>query len=51
MTEIKEGYLPFGQYRTYYRIVDTARKYNKPIRYFTYASAVKCAKQVVDNDR
>lgn len=20
MTEIKEGYLPFGQYRTYYRI-------------------------------
>ena len=38
-------------HRTYYRIVDTARKYNKPIRYFTYASAVKCAKQVVDNDR
>ena len=38
-------------HRTYYRIVDTARKYNKPIRYFTYASAVKCAEQVVDNDR
>ena len=38
-------------HRTYYRIVDTARKYNKPIRYFTYASAMKCAEQVLDNDR
>jgi cell division protein FtsB len=37
-------------HRSYYSIVDTARKYRKPIRYFTFASASKCANQVVCND-
>lgn len=34
----------------YYRVVDTARQYNKPVRYFAYASAAKCAMQLVEND-
>ena len=34
----------------YYRIIDTARLYGKPIRYFAYASAAKCARQVMEND-
>ena len=37
-------------HRSYYSIVNTARKLNKPIRYFTYASAMKCAEQIVLND-
>ena len=35
----------------YYRVVDTARQYKKPVRYFTNASAEKCAIQMVENDR
>lgn len=35
----------------YYRIVDTARLYKKPVRYFTNASAEKCAIQVIENDQ
>ncbi len=38
-------------HRSYYSIVNTARKLGKPIRYFTNASAVKCAEQIVDNDK
>lgn len=34
----------------YYKIVDAARKYKKPIRYFQYASAAKCAEQIVIDD-
>jgi len=34
----------------YWRIVDTARTYGKPIRYFSYASWAKCAEQVVAGD-
>ena len=30
-------------HRSYYSIVNTARKLGKPIRYFTNASAAKCA--------
>ena len=37
-------------HRSYYSIVDTARKYHKPIRYFTFASASKCAEQIVKNE-
>ena len=37
-------------HKQYYRIVDTARQHSKPIRYFTYASASKCAEQVAEND-
>ena len=35
----------------YYRIVDAARQYKKPVRYFTYASAAKGAVQVMKADR
>ena len=38
-------------HRSYYSIVNTARKLGKPIRYFTYASATKCAEQIVENDK
>lgn len=34
----------------YYRIIDTARQYKKPVRYFTHASAFKGAVQVMEND-
>ena len=38
-------------HRSYYSIVNTARKLGKPIRYFTNASAVKCAEQIMENDK
>lgn len=34
----------------YWRIVDNARALKKPVRYFSYASWVKCAEQVLDAD-
>ena len=34
----------------YYRVIDQAKLYNKQIRYFTFASAVKCAEQLAEND-
>ena len=37
-------------HKQYYRIVDTARQYKKPIRYFANASALKCAAQLIEND-
>ena len=30
----------------YYKIMDAVRKYNKPIHYFQFASAAKCAEQI-----
>ena len=38
-------------HKAYNRIVDAARKQNKPVRYFMYASAAKCAEQIVENDK
>ena len=35
----------------FYKIVDEAKKYNIPIRYFSYASPIKCAEQLVLEDR
>lgn len=35
----------------YYRIIDTARIFHKPVRYFAYASAVKCARQLADGEK
>lgn len=35
----------------YYRIVDAARQYKKPVRYFTYASTAKSALQVLKADQ
>lgn len=37
-------------HKTYYRIVDAVRKYGKPLRYFAYASAAKCAEQAAEFD-
>lgn len=34
----------------FYRIIDEIRKYNIPLRYFSYASATKCAEQIVQQD-
>lgn len=34
----------------YYKIIDEVRKYNIPLRYFSYASATKCAEQIVRED-
>ena len=35
----------------FYKIVDEAKKANVPIRYFSYASPIKCAEQLVEEDR
>lgn len=35
----------------YYKIIDEARRYGIPVRYFSYASAVKCAEELVKADR
>ena len=34
----------------YYKIIDEVRKYHVPVRYFSYASALKCAEQVAEED-
>ena len=38
-------------HKMYYRIIDAARMQKKTVRYFTYASAVKCAMQIIDTDK
>ena len=35
----------------YYRIIDTARLFHKPVRYFAYASALKCARQLAMGEK
>ena len=35
----------------FYKIVDKAKKYSVPIRYFSFASPIKCAEQLVREDR
>lgn len=37
-------------HKQYYRIIDTARQFKKPVRYFANASALKCAAQLIEND-
>ena len=34
-------------HKSYNIIIDLARKYSRKVRYFAYASATKCAEQVV----
>ena len=34
----------------YYKILDETRKYSIPVRYFSYASALKCAEQLAQQD-
>ncbi len=38
-------------HKQFYKVADEARKYNKPMRYFHYASAAKCAEQIIENDQ
>ena len=38
-------------HKHFYKIIDVVRKYNIPLRYFTYASAAKCAEQLVLEDK
>lgn len=35
----------------YWRVVDTAKAHKKPVRYFSFASWTKCARQVMEGDR
>ena len=37
-------------HKSYYGIIDLARKYDRKVRYFKYASATKCAEQVVEEE-
>lgn len=37
-------------HKSYYGIIDLARKYGRKVRYFKYASATKCAEQVVEEE-
>lgn len=34
----------------FYKIIDETRRYRIPVRYFSFASAVKCAEQIVESD-
>ena len=38
-------------HRTYYHIIDLCRKHNRRVRYFGYASAAKCAEQVIEEEQ
>lgn len=44
---IQNNAIPHSQY---YKVVNTARQYRKPVRYFRYASAIKSAMQLVESD-
>lgn len=37
-------------HKSYYNIIDLARRYGRKVRYFKYASATKCAEQVVEEE-
>lgn len=37
-------------HKSFYGIIDICRRYNKKVRYFKYASAAKCAEQVVEDE-
>ena len=37
-------------HKSYNIIIDLARKYSRKVRYFAYASATKCAEQVVEEE-
>ena len=44
---IQNNAIPHSQY---YKVINNARQYRKPVRYFRYASAVKCANQLIESD-
>lgn len=37
-------------HKSFYGIIDLCRRYNKKVRYFKYASAIKCAEQVAEDE-
>lgn len=37
-------------HNTYYNVIDLVRRYGRKVRYFKYASAVKCAEQVAEEE-
>lgn len=37
-------------HKSFYGIIDLCRRYNKKVRYFKYASAAKCAEQMVEEE-
>ncbi len=37
-------------HKSYNIIIDLVRKYSRKVRYFAYASATKCAEQVVEEE-
>ena len=37
-------------HKSFYGIIDLCRRYNKKVRYFKYASAAKCAEQVIEDE-
>lgn len=37
-------------HRSYYHIIDLCRKHDRRVRYFGYASAAKCAEQVIEEE-
>ena len=38
-------------HKSFYGIIDLYRRYHKKVRYFKYASAAKCAEQVVEDEK
>ena len=38
-------------HNTYYNVIDLVRRYGRKVRYFKYASAVKCAEQVAEEEK
>ena len=38
-------------HKQYYRIIDAARIFHKPVRYFGFASAIKCARQIAEEEK
>ena len=54
-TEIKNANVIWIQtnalgHTNFYKIIDVARVHGVPVRYFSYASAVKCAEQIILED-
>ena len=38
-------------HKVFYRLINEARRYRKPVRYFANASAGKCAQQLIEYDK
>lgn len=40
----------YMKHKNYYKIINIARNYNIPVRYFTYKGIMSCCNQLVEND-